>query len=304
MSWFDAAGFANLAKSALKEAQKTIDKALDIKEDENGSGAARITSVEVNTEDFFSSWGVSQVDSAKLKDPEVKQEPFNSVVTKSPTKSMKPNLVTSSLWGSFTGSFFESPKSESHPEKPVRHTISVESLADDSSDLKLIDEKFNQSKLVVREISEDGDTSARAHLCSDDFEEEREASSKFQEAVITNTCETSSLELDNKNVKRRERPTSFISNRLSVVSCESGKNSSESVEILGTSGGTGCTTTPDSELTSIGQSVSTSSSTVGTKQASDSVEVLPDSLTSPSSIEILGSEATNSHRLSQVINFD
>lgn len=28
MSWFDAAGFANLAKTALKEAQKTLDKAL------------------------------------------------------------------------------------------------------------------------------------------------------------------------------------------------------------------------------------------------------------------------------------
>lgn len=35
MSWFDATGFANLAKTALKEAQKTIDKALDIQE-ENG----------------------------------------------------------------------------------------------------------------------------------------------------------------------------------------------------------------------------------------------------------------------------
>lgn len=34
MSWFDTAGFASLAKSALKEAQKTIDKALDINEDE------------------------------------------------------------------------------------------------------------------------------------------------------------------------------------------------------------------------------------------------------------------------------
>ena len=30
MSWFDTAGFASLAKSALKEAQKTFDKALDL----------------------------------------------------------------------------------------------------------------------------------------------------------------------------------------------------------------------------------------------------------------------------------
>lgn len=36
MSWFDAAGLTSLAKSALKEAQRTIDKALDIEEnDEN-----------------------------------------------------------------------------------------------------------------------------------------------------------------------------------------------------------------------------------------------------------------------------
>lgn len=37
MSWFDASSFANLAKNALKEAQKTLDKALDINEEEEGS---------------------------------------------------------------------------------------------------------------------------------------------------------------------------------------------------------------------------------------------------------------------------
>lgn len=34
MSWFDAAGLTSFAKNALKEAQKQIDKALDIQEDE------------------------------------------------------------------------------------------------------------------------------------------------------------------------------------------------------------------------------------------------------------------------------
>lgn len=38
MSWFDPSGFASLAKSALKEAQKTIDKALDINDEENIKG--------------------------------------------------------------------------------------------------------------------------------------------------------------------------------------------------------------------------------------------------------------------------
>lgn len=33
MSWFDTAGIASFAKSALNSAQKTIDKALDIQEE-------------------------------------------------------------------------------------------------------------------------------------------------------------------------------------------------------------------------------------------------------------------------------
>lgn len=34
MSWFDTSNFANLAKNALKEAQKTLDKALADEDDE------------------------------------------------------------------------------------------------------------------------------------------------------------------------------------------------------------------------------------------------------------------------------
>ena len=40
MSWFDTAGiasFAQTAKTAFKEAQKTIDKALDIQENQEAS---------------------------------------------------------------------------------------------------------------------------------------------------------------------------------------------------------------------------------------------------------------------------
>lgn len=63
------------------------------------------------------------------------------------------------------------------------------------------------------------------------------------------------------NVKRREKPAQYHTNRLSAVSTESGKNSSESVDILTCS--TECTTSPESELLSVGQSVSHSSSAFG-----------------------------------------
>jgi hypothetical protein len=63
MSWFDTKQLTSLAKSALSEAQKTLDKALDIKED--GGGA-------------------------------VENVPVESAMS------------ASKMWGSFTGSFFDS----------------------------------------------------------------------------------------------------------------------------------------------------------------------------------------------------
>lgn len=64
--------------------------------------------------------------------------------------------------------------------------------------------------------------------------------------------------------KTSECPANVHVNRPSIMS-ESGKNSSESVEIL--SGDTGCTTSPDSDAFS----VSTPSSTQGTAPLPNSV---------------------------------
>lgn len=136
MSWFDASGLASIAKSALKEAQKTIDKALDIK-DSDVSGTPTNTPIDIN-DDFFGTWGLTQ--SGHVKDS--KSEDAENVVTTSPNRGSK---VSASLWGSFAGSFFEAPKEEAKCD-------SVESL-DDSCDIT--NQNFKQSKLVVQH-SEDG----------------------------------------------------------------------------------------------------------------------------------------------------
>lgn len=101
MSWFDPSGIASLAKTALKEAQKTIDKALDIQDDELPDSkkvtitptAPANTPVVTTEPDFFGNWGLNE------------QE---TIVTKSPVK----HLNNSSLWGSFTGSFFDQAKED------------------------------------------------------------------------------------------------------------------------------------------------------------------------------------------------
>lgn len=217
MSWFDTSGLASIAKSALKEAQKTIDKALDITDSELTSSTPTNTPVDTN-DDFFGTWGLTQ--SGSVKDQNKANE-SQDIITKSPTKSSK---LTNSIWGSFTGSFFENTKGTRND--------SVDSL-DDSYDLGT--QQFKQSKLVVQHSDES--------------------------AIVDETVPTKVENVQIKDRKDIEQKKSDKNNRLSVVSTGSGKNSSESVEILTSS--TGCTTTPESDIASLGLSVSASSSTQG-----------------------------------------
>ncbi|XP_015510965.2 TATA element modulatory factor isoform X1 [Neodiprion lecontei] len=100
MSWFDASGIANLAKSALKEAQKTIDKALDIKEEEQKriETPLRDENTAGDSTDFFAEWGIKTDNGQAEKSNEV-------------TAICKEKSTTSVIWGSFAGSFFENPSS-------------------------------------------------------------------------------------------------------------------------------------------------------------------------------------------------
>lgn len=89
MSWFDAGALANIAKSALKGAQKTIDKALDIKE-ELETAAPLNSPIDTNpSSDFFGTWGITQSDHVASSPSEVNLKPSNQMAT--------------SIWGSFTG---------------------------------------------------------------------------------------------------------------------------------------------------------------------------------------------------------
>lgn len=134
MSWFDAAGFANIAKSALKEAQKTIDRALDIKDEPNV--VPLNTPVDPGLDDFFGTWGLTH--SGNVTHP----------VKNSPSESIKEEKVNASLWGSFTGSFFDNPKEVEKHEK-LSSTSSLEDTVDGNV------EHFSQSKLVVQHSEED-----------------------------------------------------------------------------------------------------------------------------------------------------
>ncbi|XP_050352058.1 TATA element modulatory factor [Nymphalis io] len=244
MNWFDTSGLTSLAKSALKEAQKTIDKALDIQDDSNeeqedeaaGPSTSKSSPSTSNipqhdNSDFFSSWGLT-VSAESGETEAIKEQP---VVTESPSKSS-----SQSLWGSFAGSFFEQPKTDTNTivRPPKAKSMNVISGNYDSQD-----DLFSKSQLVMSDGAE-----------------------------CLNLTKEEPRNFD-------DRRNSSMSNMLSFMSS---RNSSDSVEVLSQS----LKSTPDSEAASC-QSESRSSS-IGLKHNSESVEILPDSLVSPSSIECLG----------------
>nr|CAD7393365.1 unnamed protein product [Timema cristinae] len=376
MSWFDATGFANLAKSALKEAQKTIDKALDIKDEENASAIKSKTNTPISPEEdpesFFSSWGLKQ--GGNKSEPRItKSWPEVNDLSQQDTSSGNKLTMTASLWGSFTGSFFENPQtgpgetdseikdildceldpvsrqpkkaslfrtmsldqgvlepSVKKPKTPeygqgwdpsdlFKNSQSEEAgLCDDSSEVGA-EEGFSRSQLVVE--SEDGESEVRSRLSSCEVDEDQMADidtilcpldskilgtdqrENFEDVPDTSLRnESSYIPVDVMSRKREVSITNnYKYNRLSVISSESDKKSSESVEVLGSAsseGGSGFTTTPDSDTALISPEISTSSSAVGLKftavaSSPESVEVIPDT---PSSVEVLGESSGRTSR--------
>lgn len=251
MNWFDASGLKSIAKTALKEAQRTIDKALDIKEEVEDNALSTDAPIDTNSEDFFSTWGVTTTKPSTGNETVIKKNEDN-VRDQLSDKEQQQNASTS-LWGSFTGSFFENAKGA---DNKLSSFDSLDDTVDAGS-------QFVSSKLQIQH-SEDS-------ICETNEEEGK---------------------IEDENEQGKENP-----NRLSAVSLESGKNSSESVDVL-----SDFNTTPESsELIDLGPSLSNSSST-GLKPSSDSVEILgmPDSLTSPSSVEVLGSDSISSRRHSEM----
>mgnify|MGYP007016985965 FL=1 len=107
MSWFDATGLANIAKTALKEAQKTIDKALDIRDEEEISD---------NVKPKLSNKGENSFEKKESKD---KQEVIKYNDNEKNVESLKANKMPTSNWGSFSGSFFQIDNSKNSNDKSV-----------------------------------------------------------------------------------------------------------------------------------------------------------------------------------------
>ncbi|XP_004535214.1 TATA element modulatory factor isoform X1 [Ceratitis capitata] len=133
MSWFEAKGL-NWAKSALKEAVASIDKALDI-QDEN-EGYDQKPQIQTSTLSTLSNSGAVRKQKLPGAANREKIDSANMITTQSSTVPKKsaasaPSTpMVSSTWGSFTGSFFDNPNSQETITAPPRTSAgSVDMLA-------------------------------------------------------------------------------------------------------------------------------------------------------------------------------
>ncbi|XP_050332261.1 TATA element modulatory factor [Bactrocera neohumeralis] len=124
MSWFEAKGL-NWAKSALKEAVASIDKALDIQDD--NVGGEKISQVQTALPTSSAGGAVRK---QKLPGGANRERSDSQNVVATPSIAVKSTTVSapttptapmvSSTWGSFTGSFFENPNAQETITAPPR----------------------------------------------------------------------------------------------------------------------------------------------------------------------------------------
>ncbi|XP_026687554.1 protein starmaker-like [Diaphorina citri] len=132
MSWFDTSNIVSLAKSTLKEAQKTIDKALDITEEEDS-------------------------------EEQTKKDDGASKVASEPSTP----FASSSLWGSFTGSFFEATT----PDSSTGHVHSEDTTSTSISKQPNATPSLHESFSLIKQRSHPSSNTGKQKVLSRSFDQ-------------------------------------------------------------------------------------------------------------------------------------
>lgn len=328
MSWFDTSGIANLAKSALKEAQKTIDKALDIKEDENRSNQ---TPKEEQANNFFATWGIKSIDGGG-------EDAAMGEHASGPSKEQQ---EMPGIWGSFTGSFFDNTTNVADDGRVTKDAtgslgkkINQRALSTEEGIMqqnRLINLAETQKEKIPKVSSEDENVriksgrklgssvnslrKQRSDQTEDDgagvaIEQRRYSASeiegKGEKTKSNEQLSPGENKMENKDfldISPHEDLLRGLENRrntaegrdprkcLSVnrASIVSSESDMKSSESVEILDSRSNTNTTTPDSEITSPSISTNPTQHDTKRYSDSVEILPDSLvTSPSSVEILG----------------
>ncbi|XP_040262525.1 TATA element modulatory factor [Bufo bufo] len=254
MSWFNASQLSSFAKQALSQAQKSIDRVLDIKEDETAWAGSIITPYEEGSASIKGSWensnwgGQSEEDetqvilsptaitspvrrtvvdesenffSAFLSSQEVKPVSVSSVVSKPPTKSQRPkeevkqNPPEPTIIPMEDDRFRDEKEQQEHQDLKIIEILSLEEL----------EEPTEEKRDLEKTIQESTD-------CSEDLKGHLEA--KSEEDTIASSPmvppENKDNGLDLKDQKLEDRQTNTPSPPISTFS--SGTSTTSDIEVL------------------------------------------------------------------------
>ena len=182
-SWFDAKNISSFAKTALNEAQKTLDKALDIKEENDGGDVAdgegnsvpeRVSTAAIASSKLWGSFSGSFFDpnekgaadqGSKEKDEDEEPSTTATTVTEAPVPASTAEVATDAIMS-------QPVVSSSEPDPMTQSAILEEVDGDDLTDVqqrpKLQDDSpdpreerdgvdgFSTSQLVIAPDAEDG----------------------------------------------------------------------------------------------------------------------------------------------------
>lgn len=168
MSWLNTSNFANLAKNALKDVQKQIDKALDIQEDDF---------TEPNSGDNNSSESVPITKSDdELQNNEVVKNPWDSEISFFETKSSEEMITTAPKISNVSNEITLNTETDSNKEKPIvpeeKSTVSDEkssaaTVISDSSTQSFENIQINDCPVTLPETSSDQNSNDDTATSSD-----------------------------------------------------------------------------------------------------------------------------------------
>ncbi|CAH2312949.1 Hypothetical predicted protein [Pelobates cultripes] len=264
MSWFNASQLSSFAKQALSQAQKSIDRVLDIKEEETawadsiigsyteGSGSSIKGSWET------SNWGVNSEDSeaqvvlsptaitkpvrrtvvdesenffsAFLSSPDGNTVTDGSVVSKAPTKSQRPKEEVKSTSSPLT----PNPKQEDETTLQLQKKKLCMSLSQDPELTNITADTSIPDKSEATVTEKCDEQSSNSDGTSEDLKDhevlECKSESISSSPSPTATPENKDLSLDTKEQKPEDRQSNTPSPPISTFS--SGTSTTSDIEVL------------------------------------------------------------------------
>lgn len=133
-SWFDAKNLTSFAKTALTEAQKTLDKALDIQDEEaNNKLKSDVGAASAPPPPTKSSSALQLTNAASGNDADETSSTSSRDSLSSSKSSSK--LSTAAMWGSFSGSYFQAKDlGASTKDPPGSSEVALENIEDEEED--------------------------------------------------------------------------------------------------------------------------------------------------------------------------